>query len=84
MTRPTAKPSGLSKAPRKEHPVAPEHTREEAPARSRDPKVPAGGSRLSTVIPAQLHKVLKIKSVESGRSLQDVVAEALQEWVDRN
>lgn len=40
-------------------------------------------SRLSTVVPTPLYKAIKVKCIENDRQIQDVVAEALQEWLAR-
>jgi hypothetical protein len=46
-------------------------------------RVSEGYSRLSTVIPVELHKAIKIAAITDGRPLQDVITEALDEWVRR-
>lgn len=42
------------------------------------------GSRLSTILPTPLHKAIKIRAVETDRSIQEIVTEALTEWLKRN
>jgi len=47
-------------------------------------RVPEGYSRLSTIIPADLHKRVKIAAITHDRALQDVIAEALADWLKKN
>lgn len=47
-------------------------------------RVPEGSTRLSTVVDAALYRQVKVTAILSGRSVQDVVGEALSEWVARN
>ncbi|MEI6621980.1 MAG: hypothetical protein WCP28_08750 [Actinomycetes bacterium] len=46
--------------------------------------MPEGYSRLSTIIPADLHKRVKIAAITHDRALQDVIAEALADWLKKN
>lgn len=39
-------------------------------------------SRLSTVVPEELHKQVKVAAAISGRSVQEIVSEAIAEWLD--
>lgn len=54
------------------------------PAKKTAPPANDEGSRLSTIIPTPVHKAIKMKAVETDTSIQDIVAEALEEWLDRN
>lgn len=53
-------------------------------AKNPTPKAADDGSRLSTILPTPVHKAIKIKAVETDRSIQDIVTEALEEWLARN
>jgi|OM-RGC.v1.033664486 hypothetical protein len=78
MPRPAPKSSGLTKAPRKEHPVAPDQpTKASAPPQEREP-------RLSVEIPAALHRDFKAAVAQQGTSMRAATIEALTEYVNKN
>jgi hypothetical protein len=75
MVKPARKPSGLSKAPRKEHPVAPA---------AATPSVPSTGgrdTRLSVDVPAELHQAVKVAVAQRGTSMRAATIEALTWWL---
>lgn len=39
--------------------------------------------RISADVPEEFHRLLRIKSVETGRALADVIRECLIEWYGR-
>ena len=40
--------------------------------------------QLKAIVDAELHKRLKIPSVQEGRSISEIVEEAILEWLERN
>lgn len=82
MAAPTfsPKPSGLTKAPKKEHPAAPGA----APIGASTRRTVEGSGSLKPMtvrLPAQLAKSAKVRAVEEGRPLQELVADALAEYL---
>lgn len=77
MARPAPKSSGLTKAPRKEHPVAPDvPVQANARPQEREP-------RLSVEIPAALHRDFKAAVAQQGTSMRAATIEALTEYVKK-
>lgn len=86
MARPAPKPSGLTKAPRKEHPLAPDVptqpvTVAQVPHAGRDAETP---TPMTVRVAPSIQKRVKMAGVERDRKVQDIVAEALVEWLDRH
>lgn len=73
MTVPARKPA-LSKAPAREHPVAPTVA---VPATDRSETV-----MLSARVPADFRRQVKRYAVENGISVQEVITEALRTYLD--
>jgi len=77
MARPTPKPAGLTKAPRKEHPVAPAEAQKPVTENS----VGVRDLRLSVDIPADLHQAVKVAVAQRGTSMRAASIEALTWWL---
>lgn len=78
MARPAPKSSGLTKAPRKEHPVAPDKpTQANTRPQEREP-------RLSVEIPESLHRDFKAAVAQRGTSMRAATIEALTEYVHKS
>lgn len=59
---------------------------EELPATARPPSVPppAAISTLSLRMPQELHEIIRIKAFDQRRTIQSIIVEAIQAWVDQN
>jgi hypothetical protein len=90
MGRPQPSPSGLTKAPRKSHPVAPDEPQQPAPTAAAVAALPAlPGDNATTLkqvtvrLPPPLVKAVKQAALDTDRTVQDVVAEALRAYLER-
>jgi len=76
MARPTPKPA-LSKAPRKEHPAAPD------PAPPERPTAVSTGVMLSVRIDPELRRRAKVAAAEAGIPIQEWVSTAIQNALEQ-